>query len=445
MNEGVEWVPADELDARARAALSPARAVLDVGCGIRPQGLLVPEVLVCIEPHMEYAAILAANLARTSTIVIGQEALPALRALPTKCVDTAFLVDVIEHMPKEVGREVLDHCARISRQQVVVFTPLGFMPQESPSGGLDGWNLHGEARQAHVSGWYPADFSGWRIFASRDFHKHDSAGRPLRAPYGAFYAILNCPFDADCFDTLRAGETLREATGATPAGAELLGHYAAEAADRFAVRGELGVAIAAARAGVVDFIEAAAGSDQPAILARIAGRRAEMAAAAAKGFEAQVLELKRVVEDLVDVRRKLVDQEEIVARHELLRNQEAQLARAKSSFELHRDETERTLESRNRDLAEASARIERARDENDRWSARLRVRESAIAAARVEFDRRQEDKEQDLQSRRRALADESAALARKTNDFHQATNAFYSSRIVKLWLALRNQDYPNKK
>jgi hypothetical protein len=442
MNGSFDWVPAEDLDAHARAALSPAAVVLDVGCGIRPQGLLVPEVLICIEPHEEYAEILATSLARTNTVIIAQEALAALRTLPSKCIDTTFLIDVIEHMPKEVGREVLEHCARVSRQQIVVFTPLGFMPQDAPAGELDGWNLHGETRQAHLSGWYPDDFPGWRIFASRNFHGHDSAGKPLPDPYGAFYAVLNCSPDADCFNTVRAGETLRRAMVATPAGAEMLGHYMAEAANQFALRGELGAAIAAARAGVVEFIDAGVGAEQTTILSRIARRRTEMAAVAAKDFEAKVLELRRVVEELVAVRGRLAAQTEIVARTEQLQDEEARLALAKSSFEVQRADMERAFESRELALAEASSRVEQARRENDAWSARLRMLEHSLGASRVELDRHQEYVEHDLQSRQRSLAEESAALDRETNDFRQATSAFYSSRIVKLWLALRNRELP---
>jgi len=44
-------------------------------------------------------------------------------------VDTVFALDVIEHLLRADGERLLQEVARVAYRQIVVFTPLGFMPQ----------------------------------------------------------------------------------------------------------------------------------------------------------------------------------------------------------------------------------------------------------------------------------------------------------------------------
>ena len=73
--------------------------------------------------------------------------------------DLALLVDVIEHLEKAEGNELLGRLLQRARR-VLVTTPLGFRPQE----------IAGQPFETHRSGWYPWDFWGryrvdrWRIF-----------------------------------------------------------------------------------------------------------------------------------------------------------------------------------------------------------------------------------------------------------------------------------------
>lgn len=152
--------------------------VLDVGAGIRPQGLVPCERHVCAEPHGEYADALAA----AGYVVIRARATAALGQMGP--VDTVVALDVIEHMEREEGEAFLAAAVRKARHQVVVFTPLGFMPQDGtngPSGATDPWGLQGQHWQAHRSGWTPADFPGWRCVVDAHFHK--------KHRHGAFFAI----------------------------------------------------------------------------------------------------------------------------------------------------------------------------------------------------------------------------------------------------------------
>jgi hypothetical protein len=65
--------------------------------------------------------------------------------------DVILFGDVIEHLPKEAGRALLDTAVTLAHQLVVVRIPLG-----------DGWRREGrEEPDHHRSQWYADDFSGY--------------------------------------------------------------------------------------------------------------------------------------------------------------------------------------------------------------------------------------------------------------------------------------------
>lgn len=150
-----------------RAALDMVRAVAevcDIGPGIRPMTIFKAARHVCIEPHGEYADVLE----QQGFPVIRKSALEGLSLIEP--VDSVFLLDVIEHMSKEEGRQVLDLAIKKAREQVVVFTPLGFCKQEYQAGEKDAWGMNGTYWQTHRSGWMPEDFPGWSVVTDPTFH-----------------------------------------------------------------------------------------------------------------------------------------------------------------------------------------------------------------------------------------------------------------------------------
>jgi hypothetical protein len=211
-NPKLEWCSRQELQNHAAKLIKPALSVLDIGCGIHPQQFVTPEMLICIEPHPEYVEILKENLRHTNAIIIPLDAAQALKALPSSSVDSIFLIDVIEHMTKEVGMYVIRECERVARLQVVIFTPLGFMPQETHAGDADGWNLHGGELQDHKSGWYPEDFPLWNIVACKHLHTHDVKGQPINPPYGGFYAVKSIAKVANYFNDIDSQDVLHRCT-----------------------------------------------------------------------------------------------------------------------------------------------------------------------------------------------------------------------------------------
>lgn len=175
------------------AHIAPCVSALDVGCGIRPQNLVEPDIHIMLEPFDEYVEILRYKYDGNPRCIVLQGDFGTLMPhFSDKSIDSVFLLDLIEHLEKEDGFRLLAEAERVAKRQVVVFTPLGFMPQHYEAGELDGWGLGGATFQEHRSGWTPEDFDGsWSFHICDRFHGVDSKARRLDEPFGAFYGLLN--------------------------------------------------------------------------------------------------------------------------------------------------------------------------------------------------------------------------------------------------------------
>ncbi len=171
--------------------IEPVDTVLDVGCGIVPMNFFRPALHIMLEPYKEYVDILLYKYSGDKSIFVlqanAQEALPHFT---DNSVDTIFFLDVIEHLEKPDGLELIAHAERIARKQAIVFTPLGFMAQHVNEDMTDAWGLSGGNFQEHLSGWLPEDFTdGWDFHVCANFHEYDSRGERFAHPHGAFFAI----------------------------------------------------------------------------------------------------------------------------------------------------------------------------------------------------------------------------------------------------------------
>jgi hypothetical protein len=189
----VLWFPKDRLRSAVLSRVTPASSVLDIGCGISPQDLVRPEHHFCCDPHGEYVERLQQMvLSQRSSrhIVMKLDWRGVVEVFPERSIDTVVAIDVIEHLDKQEGEDLLRATQRIARRQIILFTPLGFLPQHHET--TDAWGMSGAAHQEHRSGWTPEDFdSTWEILACESYHLNDNLGRPLARPFGAFWAIQN--------------------------------------------------------------------------------------------------------------------------------------------------------------------------------------------------------------------------------------------------------------
>src|SRR3990172_3566634 len=202
MGMNINWLDKEDLFPTVQKRLEPASIVLDIGCGINPQQWIRPLVHICCEPFDRYIQRLKEKIGNQydrSYVLLKATWAEAVELFPPQSVDTVFLVDVIEHLEKQESLELLRRTEEIARQQIAVFTPLGFLPQRHPAG-KDAWGMDGGKWQEHKSGWEPADFdNSWEVFATDLFHTADNMGRQFTQPYGAFWAVktLNVIGDSD--------------------------------------------------------------------------------------------------------------------------------------------------------------------------------------------------------------------------------------------------------
>ncbi len=172
----------------------PVSIVGDIGCGIRPQDFIEPRYHICIDPHIQYLEYIRDKLKPTINYAyINADWSEAIKIFPQNSFDTIFLLDVIEHIEKDIAIKLLEETKKIVTKQIVIFTPLGFIEQFHETD-KDAWGLDGGKWQEHKSGWLPEDFGeGWEFFVCEDFHTHDNFGNQYEKPKGAFFAIYNSP------------------------------------------------------------------------------------------------------------------------------------------------------------------------------------------------------------------------------------------------------------
>jgi hypothetical protein len=190
----VTWLEKDAVPAEIERRVRPADIVLDVGPGIRPQNHVMPLVHICLEPFAPYIERVREGVGNDPRFVfLNCTWQTGFETLPDKSVDSVFALDVIEHLEKEEGLELLRQARRVARRQVMIFTPLGYMPQDyDEQDKKDRWGMEGGYWQTHRSGWEPADFDDdWTFVACKHFHEVDQNDEPLDVPAGAFWAFLD--------------------------------------------------------------------------------------------------------------------------------------------------------------------------------------------------------------------------------------------------------------
>lgn len=122
--------------------------VLDLGCGGQPYLSEPGQGRRFIGLESWYASCLTARSAPRYQAVI-QAQLPLIPAR-SKSVDAVVFLQVIEHLPKDQGYQLIQEAERVARRRVILTTPKGFVQQEP---------YHGNPYQHHLSGWSIQDFT----------------------------------------------------------------------------------------------------------------------------------------------------------------------------------------------------------------------------------------------------------------------------------------------
>lgn len=138
-----------------RRSLAGCESVLDIGCGvsrlIRQVGL---KRSLGIEGH--FPTIEAAKKLNTHDLLVLGDIRRLNHFLKPRRFDACMAIDVIEHLSKDDGFNLLYAMENLARKKVIVFTPCGFLSQG---------HLVNEDLQNHLSGWEPGEMRslGYRV------------------------------------------------------------------------------------------------------------------------------------------------------------------------------------------------------------------------------------------------------------------------------------------
>jgi hypothetical protein len=165
-------------------AVGDSQTLLDVGCGypspIKDFSSRLHSVGVDIyEPSIEKSRAegIHNEYVRADVLEIDQHFEP-------ESYECVLASDLVEHLPKEDGRQFLDKLEALASKRVIVFTPNGFQPQPGHNGNpwqehKSGWSVEEMEQRGYkvigINGWQPlrGEFSYlkyqpkffWQIFS----------------------------------------------------------------------------------------------------------------------------------------------------------------------------------------------------------------------------------------------------------------------------------------
>lgn len=125
-----------------RGELKDCQSVLDLGCGPSSPIQYCPWIThsVGVEAFAPYLKQSQSKNIHTEY----QNSYLENIDFPDKSFDAVILIDVLEHMPEQLGNVILEKAQRWARKKIIVSSPNGFVEQSA----LDGNEL-----QKHLSGW----------------------------------------------------------------------------------------------------------------------------------------------------------------------------------------------------------------------------------------------------------------------------------------------------
>jgi Methyltransferase domain len=156
--------------------LRTSSSFVDIGCG---EGKYTHSIKA-VRPDIQAWALdwHGPSMDRVTADVKIRGTLPgAMQALRDEAVDAVVCLDVIEHFEKADAMKMIRDFDRVARQVIVLFTPLGWMPQDG---------TEENPYQAHRCGFQPAELEklGYKTTAWRAFDYG-----PGKEPHDALWGV----------------------------------------------------------------------------------------------------------------------------------------------------------------------------------------------------------------------------------------------------------------
>ena len=144
--DGIDWL---------QQYVDPEDEVLDLGCGtMETTGKLKCKVISGVDAYQPYID----ELKEKGHIYVYcgriEKYMPDFKK---KSFDVVMAIDAIEHLIKPAALRVIGHMERIARKRVVIFTTIGFIPQEREEN---------PELQRHRCGFTPIEFEdlGYEVY-----------------------------------------------------------------------------------------------------------------------------------------------------------------------------------------------------------------------------------------------------------------------------------------
>ncbi len=138
-------------------------SVLDVACGLSLKSKYIPaQIRVGVDIYDEYFKHIESDV----PYVTVKYDVPKLNEIfMPKSFDLVIGCDIIEHLEKDEGFELLRQCEEIARKAVISENPRGHIPQD-----IDILGYGGDHWQTHRSAWEPEEFEklGYKVLV-RDY------------------------------------------------------------------------------------------------------------------------------------------------------------------------------------------------------------------------------------------------------------------------------------
>lgn len=126
--------------------------ILDVACGLSLRSQHIPaSVRVGVDIYPEYFKHIKSDVPYA---VVQGDVRHLQNLFVPKSFDLVIALDIVEHLEKEEGLELIRQCEAIARKAVVIETPHGYVPQNRDILGYGGHEW-----QTHRSAWLTNDFA----------------------------------------------------------------------------------------------------------------------------------------------------------------------------------------------------------------------------------------------------------------------------------------------
>lgn len=136
------------------------KTVLDVGCGSNSPLAKIPKHFYSTGVDIHKPSITKSKNSRIHDEYKVGNVLSIGALFKEKQFDAVIALDLIEHLPKQKGWELLKKMTKLAKKKVILLTPNGFVSQHP---------VDGNTFQVHLSGWTVGDFRrhGFRVYGMR--------------------------------------------------------------------------------------------------------------------------------------------------------------------------------------------------------------------------------------------------------------------------------------